>query len=68
MKTKKLPNNKSCLHYIFRKTILSSIAIAYTHSKRGIPTQGGRRARNKLNFVDKAILNNIIAYKQKTST
>ena len=31
-------------------------AIAYTHSKKGMPTKNGRRAREKLNFVDKAIV------------
>jgi hypothetical protein len=30
-------------------------AIAYTHSKKGMPTQNGRRARHKMNFVDKAL-------------
>jgi len=30
-------------------------AIAYTHSKKGMPTRGGRFDRSRINFVDKAI-------------
>ena len=32
-------------------------AIAYTHSKVGMPTRNGRIDRSRLNFVDKAIKN-----------
>ena len=30
-------------------------AIAYTHSKKGMPTKNGRFDRSRINFVDKAI-------------
>lgn len=30
-------------------------AIAYTHSKKGMPTRNGRFDRSRINFVDKAI-------------
>ena len=54
---------KALVEWLGRKGVAGSdavirgiaYAIAYTHSKKGMPTMNGRFDRSRINFVDKAI-------------